>query len=109
MWTGRSGSSTRPASRTIDTPITQMTWKMRVWNPSSNSHPQRTSVSSTSTSHSPRVARKRASSGRDRRVPARKADAPARKMKTGAQKWVTQRVKKSPGVVVSSVTVGSVG
>jgi hypothetical protein len=106
---GRSRSDTSPASTIIDTPITQMTWKMRMWNPSSNSHAQRTSVSSATTSHSPRVARKRASSGRDRCVPARKADAPARKMNTGAQKWVTQRVKKSPGVVVSSVAVGSVG
>jgi hypothetical protein len=68
-------------------------------------HPKLITVTSSRISHRPRLRRKRASWPRVRRVPAIHALEPARKTKTGAQKWVIQRVAKS----ARSVRVRSVG
>jgi hypothetical protein len=46
------------------------------------------------------VIKKMLSSFFDLLADCRKADVPDKKTKTGAQKWVIQRVKKSMGVVV---------
>src|SRR4051812_37287696 len=51
-------------------------------------------------SQAPRFIRNRLASAFDLFLPERKAEVPDKKTKTGAQKWVIQRVKKSAGVVV---------
>jgi hypothetical protein len=63
-----------------------------------NVHANRNSVSSSSTSHNPRITRNRESAARDCTFcPYRYAAVPARKTNAGAQKWVTQRVKNTAG------------
>ena len=69
--------------------------------------PSRTTVNSIRTSQRPRVTRKRLTSAVPRAwllrpcAPYRKAEMPARKMKVGAQKCVTQRVRNSAVSVTS--------
>src|SRR5262245_48561629 len=88
--------------------MTQITPASRNWfQPKLKVQASRMSVSSSTISHAPRVARKRASSARPVRRPWRKAPAPARNTNTGAQKCVTQRIAKSCGEMLASGPSGS--
>src|SRR5580658_7678665 len=59
---------------------------------------KRTTVTSRKISHKPRVNRKRESAARDLLRRASDAPVPTSRKKTGAQKWVIQRVRKSPAL-----------
>ena len=100
--TVRTGRRTRAASATIDQPMAQITWKCGRYG-IQNDQPKATTVTSSTTSHRPRVSRKRAS--RAGSLPFAlwsHADTPARKTNVGAQKWVTQRVAYTAAVVIDA-------
>jgi hypothetical protein len=95
-----SGNHTNAAISTIDQPSAQITPAVdgTTWNV--KYQPTETTVSSSSTSQRPRVRKNRLIWDTVRpRVSEREAPNPARRKKTGAQKCVTQRVRKSAGVV----------
>jgi len=95
-----SGNHTRAAINTIDQPSAQITPAVHGTTRNVKYQPTDTTVSSSSTSQRPRVRKKRLISGTVRpRASERLAPNPARRKKTGAQKCVTQRVRKSAGVV----------
>src|SRR5262245_60670776 len=94
--TSQVGSCASPARPSMHHPRAQITPAISRPTSRLKVHAQRSTVSSSSTSHSPRVTRKRARPGGF--LPCRSALVPARKKKAGAQKCVIQRVKKTPGV-----------
>ena len=101
------GRWTSPASTIIPQPSAQSTDAGRKCQSKWNVIPNQTTVYSSTMSHSPRVSRNRESCGLVLpRAAARYAPAPARKVKTGAQKCVTQRVRNSAAVVCDR-SVGS--
>src|SRR5467141_700157 len=99
--TAQVGRKTRTASTTIDQPMAQSTAAATEWKSKLNDQPRhRTQVISSSASQIPRLKRNHASWQLERPRPLdRNAPVPARKMNTGAQKCVTQRVKNSAGNV----------
>ena len=98
--TACTGSRTSAASATIDQPIAQITWRRGRYG-IENDQPKATTVTSSTTSHRPRVSRNRASrAGSLPLAPCSHADTPARKTNVGAQKWVTQRVAYTTAVVI---------
>src|SRR5512146_2608273 len=92
----RNGSHSSTASTIIDQPIAQITCTKTNWN-NVKVQLQLTSVKSSTTSHSPRVIRKRCISARvqPRERQYSHALVPARKTNVGAQKCVIQRVRNS--------------
>jgi hypothetical protein len=87
------GRNTSAESATIDTPIAQITWRCGS-SGIENDQPNATTVTSSTTSHSPRVRRKRARSGVPFPLaPCSHAETPARNTNVGAQKCVTHRVR----------------
>src|SRR4051812_36369881 len=94
-----------PANTIILTPNAQITCSISTGYAGLNVQPMVTINTSAITSHKPRVKRKKDSSFLVFFVPFKKAEAPARKVKMGAQKWVIHRVKNNG----TSVLVRSVG
>src|SRR5947207_2885106 len=104
------GRKTSAANTTIDQPMAQSTAAAVEWKSKLNPQPRHfTQVISKIASQSPRLKRNQESSRFVRPRPSdRNAPVPARKMNTGAQKCVIQRVRNSaPDVFVKSV--GSYG
>src|SRR3954453_23104747 len=89
------------ASTIIDAPIAQITWrKQSNLGSTLKVTPNRTTVTSSTTSHNPRVKRKRDKSRLLLpRASCKYAPVPASKTKTGAQKCVIQRVRNNQTVV----------
>src|SRR5688572_25725135 len=102
--TACTGNRTSAASATIDQPIAQTTWRAGKRG-IENDQPKATTVTSSTTSHRPRVSRNRASrAGSLPLARCNHADTPARKTNVGAQKWVTQRVAYNIAVVVDGLS-----
>src|SRR5260221_10649369 len=87
--------------------IAQMTWRKKRLYSGLNDQIKVTITNSTITSQKPRFMRKRLTSFFDFFCVIRNTEVPARKTKSGAQKWVIHLVKNKAGVVVA-ILVGLV-
>src|SRR3954470_8581938 len=94
-----------PESTIILTPNAQITCSISTGYCGLKVQPRVTINASAITSHKPRVKRKKDNSFLVFLVPFKKAEAPARRVNIGAQKWVIHRVKNNG----TSVLVRSVG
>jgi hypothetical protein len=98
----RTGNRDKKERRIKPAPMQPITSKINIRNCGSKDKPKLKSVNSITISTSPRRrSQRRAVRGSGLAFIASAAEAPARKTKAGAQKWVIHRVKKSNGVVTA--------